>query len=340
MPLFRGVAFSAALCLSAAVAQPAKVPRVGVLANTIPTKDLVAGTTTHPAVVGLLQSLRDRGWIPGQNVEMVWRSAEGDYTRHPRQARELADTCDVIVVYGPGIDAAIKATRTVPIVMATSGLTFPPLKDELGHIRIASFARPGGNVTGLTLNTGAGELNGKRLELMKTAAPRIRRVAILGHDLPHADAHVGPRTRKSADALKLELATYSFGSALEKLEPVFAQMSRDRVDAVIVTELPATNLLAVQKEIHRLAERHGIVAMHEVLAAVDSGGLMAYGPDIDKLYLRAGHFIDRILRGTPPGEIPIEQPTQFELRVNVLAAKAIGLTVPPSLLVQAARVIQ
>jgi putative ABC transport system substrate-binding protein len=320
-------------------AQPARMPRIGVLANTIPTADLVAGTSTHPAITQLLEGLRERGWMPGKNVELVWRSAEGDYTRHPQQARELAEACDLIVVYGPGIDAAMGATNTVPIVMATSGLTFPPLKDKKGDVRIASFARPGGNITGLTLVSGGGELNGKRLELLKAIAPQIKRVAILGHDLPHAKAHVGPRTAKAAERLSLELATYSFNSAIEKLPAVFEEMSRDAVQAVIVTELPATNLLPVQKEIHRLAERHRIVAMHEVLSAVDSGGLMAYGHDIHLLYRRAGHFVDRILRGTKPGDIPIEQPTEFELRLNERAARAIGITLPQSLRVQARRVV-
>lgn len=322
----------------AAIAQPAGVPRIGVLANTIPTTELVAGTTTHPAVLTLLEGLRERGWVPGRNVEMVWRSAEGDYKRHPQQARELAETCDVIVVYGPGVDAAMGATKTVPIVMATSGLYAPPLKDESGAIRIASFARPGGNITGLTIS-GGGEFNGKRLDLLKAAAPHVKRVAILGHNLPHGAAHIGPNTWKAAEALSLELSTYSFESSLERLEAAFTQMSRDRVDAVIVTELPATNLLPVQREIHRLAEKHRIAAMHEVLSAVDSGGLMAYGHDINKLYRRAAHFVDRILRGTKPGDIPIEQPTEFELRLNVKAARAIGITLPQSLLVQAHKVI-
>jgi len=328
----------ALLLCSPAAAQSRQLPRIGVLANTIPTAELVSGTSTHPAPRLLLQGLRERGWIPGKTVELMWRSAEGDYSRHAAQARELANTCDVIVVYGPGVDAAMMATSTVPIVMATSGVG-GPMTDSAGVVRVASLARPGGNVTGLSVS-GANELNGKRLQLLKSAAPHIKRVAILGHTLGHAAAHIGPITRKAAEQLGVVVAPYAFGSALEKLEPAFAEMAKERVDAVIVTELPATNLPSVQKEVHRLAERYRMPVIHEVLSAADSGGLMAYGHDIEKLYLRAGHVIDRILRGAKPGDIPIEQPVDFELRLNLKAAKAIGLTPPESLLLQASRIIQ
>lgn len=334
MAFVRSLALAAGICLSGtAYAQPAKVPRVGVLANIVPTRDLVAGTSTHPATVGLLDGLRERGWVPGKNVEIVWRSAEGDYARHPQLARELADSCDVIVVYAVSIEAAMSATKTVPIVMATSGIASAPLKDKDGTVRIASFGRPGGNVTGLTLR--AGPALSKPFELLKAAVPHARRVAILS-DTPEDLA----RARKTAAArFDVELAVYDFDSAPEKLESVFAQMSRDRIDAVIVLDAPHTNLLPVQKAIHGLAERHRLAVMHEVLSAADSGGLMSYGPDIAKLYRRAPSYIDRILRGAKPGDIPIEQPTDFELRVNLRAAKAIGLTLPPSLLVQASRVV-
>lgn len=335
MFLVRSLAFVSAICLSGTVcAQPAKMPRIGVLANTVPVKELVAGTTTHPAIVLLMEGLRERGWIPGKTVEMVWRSAEGDYARHAQQARELAESCDVIVVYAAALDAAMSATRTVPIVMATSGAS-APLKDENGVVRISSFGRPGGNVTGLTLVVGP-EIVGKRLELLKAVVPHAKRVAFL----THSAYNLGPRTRKVAEAFSLEVPVYAWESAPEKLEPVFAQMARDRIDAVIVDEVPSTHLQPTQKAIHSLAERHRIPVMHEVLAAADSGGLMAYGHDITRLYRRAPYYIDRILRGARPGDIPIEQPTDFELRVNLKAAKAVGLTLPQSLLVQASRVIE
>lgn len=326
-----------AAAMSLASAQPTKVPRVGVLANTIPSAELVAGTSTHPSYLALMDGLRERGWVSGKTFEIVWRSAEGDYARHPEQARELAAQCDLIVVFGPGLGPAMAATTTVPIVMATSGVSGRVTVD--GVVRIDSIARPGGNVTGVSISGGT-DLNGKRLEIMKRAAPHIRRVGILGHNLPNASQVIGPVTRKAAGQLGLQLFTYSFLSNVANLEPAFAAMARDGIDAVFVLELPATNLRPVQVEIHRLAERHRMMAMHEVLLAVDSGGLMAYGPDIHKLTRRSAHFIDRILRGAKPGDLPIEQTTEFELRINVKAARAIGLTIPQALLFQASRVIE
>ena len=320
-----------------AAAQQARLPRVGILANTIPTADLIAGTSKHPAPRMLVDGLRELGWVHGKNVDLVWRSAENDYKRLPALARELAAKSDVLVGFGPGVTALIEATSDVPIVMATSGT--PGREVVNGVVRIESLARPGGNVTGLTLVPG-NEINAKRLALMKEAAPAISRVAILGHSLPHASGVVGPRTRAAEAALGITLSAYSFESEVSRLETAFAEMARDRIDAVFVLELPATNLAPVQLAIHRLAERYRMVVMHEVLAAVDNGGLMSYSPDINKLYRRAPHYIDRILRGTKPGDIPIEQPVDFELRLNLAAARAIGLQLPQSLVVQAARIVQ
>lgn len=149
-----------------------------------------------------------------------------------------------------------------------------------------------------------------------------------------------PSTRKAAEALSIELTYYAFESSPAQLEPVFEKMAREGLDAVWVVTLPATHLPPVQKEIHRLAERHRMPVIHEVLSAADTGGLMAYGHDIEKMYKRAPYFIDRILRGTKPGDIPIEQPADYEFRVNLKAARAIGITLPQSVLVQATRVIE
>jgi putative tryptophan/tyrosine transport system substrate-binding protein len=328
----------AALAATAiAFAQPAKMPRVGVLANTIPMAELVAGTGANPAPRMLVEGLGELGWSPGRNIELVYRSAEGDYSRLPALARELAATSDVIVAYGPGVEAAIHATEKVPIVMGASGVFGREMAGKV--VRIESLAKPGGNVTGLTLVPGR-EINGKRLSLIKEAAPRVSRVAILGHTSSHARAVIGPVTRAAAAEIGVSLSPYAFGSDAGKLDAVFAEMARDGIDSLLVLEMPATNLAPVQAAIHRLAERHRMVAMHEVLGAADSGGLMSYGHDIQRLYRRAPYFVDRILRGAKPGDLPIEQPTQFELRLDLKAARALGLTFPQGLLLQADRVVE
>ena len=313
------------------------LPRVGVLANTIPLGELTAGTTTHPAPRAVIDGMRALGWVDGKNMRFVWRSAEGNLERLPRLVDELlAEPVHVLVVYGPGAEPAIRKTLSVPIVMATSGVTGRMTVD--GKVRIDSFARPGGNVTGLTLSVGSG-LTGKRLELLKQLSPRIARVAVLAHE-GGSSLRVGPSTQAAAERLGITLHGFGFGKDAAGLEGAFAEMARTGMDAVVVAELPITNLPATQAMIHRLAERQRFPVMHEVLGAADSGGLMAYGHNIDKLYRRAPYFIDRVLRGTPPGEIPIEQPKEFELRLNLAAARAIGITIPSSLLLQATRVIE
>src|SRR5688572_10449770 len=336
--LRRAVAAVVALAIPVAMGQTAqKLPRVGILANSIPLVELTSGTTTHPAITSLVGGLRERGWVDGKNVQLVWRSAEGDLSRLPGLADELLrEPIDIFVGYGPGVGPAIRKTDTVPIVMATSGVT-GKLAVE-GKVRIESFARPGGNITGLTLSIGP-ELNGKRLELLKHAAPRMTRVAFLSHEGESRD-RFGPFTRSAAQKLGISLHAFGFGEDATGLEPAFAEMARQRMDAVVIAELPITNLASTQAPIHRLAERYRMPVLHDVLGAADSGGLMAYGHDINKLYKRASYFIDRILRGAKPGDIPIEQPGDFELRVNLKAARAIGLALPQSLLVQAARVIE
>jgi putative ABC transport system substrate-binding protein len=175
--------------------------------------------------------------------------------------------------------------------------------------------------------------------LLKRAAPGVKRVAFLSHEGGGGE-RFGPLTQAAAEKLGVTLHAFGFGPSSAGLDAAFAEMARQRMDGVIVAELPATNLPATQASIHRLAEFHRLPVLHEVLSAADSGGLMAYGHDINKLYRRAPYFIDRILRGTKPGDIPIEQPTDFELRLNLKAARTIGLSLPKSLLVQADRVIE
>lgn len=318
-----------------APAQSARLPRVGVVANTIPLADLVNGTSPHPAPRALVDGLRSYGWIDGHTVRLVWRSAEGNLDRLPGLVDELiSEKVDVLVAYGPGVEAAILKTETIPILMATSGVTGKLTVG--GKVRIESLARPGSNVTGLTLSIGS-ELNAKRLEILRLAAPKAVRIGFLSHE---SSGNFGPHTRGAAEKLGMTLHAFGFGPRAEALEDAFAEMARRGVDAVIVAELPVTNLPATQAAIHLLAQSHRMVVLHEVLGAVETGGLLAYGHDINKLYRRAPHFIDRILRGTKPGDIPIEQPVDLELRVNLKAARAIGITLPRALLLQASKVVE
>lgn len=320
-------------CLAAAQA-PGKLPRVGVLANTVPLTEMQAGTSSHPAIRAIIDGLRDLGWVNGRNVQLVWRSAEGDLTRLPALADELVrEQVDVLVAYGPGIGAAERRTDRIPIVMGASLVTGGDVLD--GRVRIESLARPGGNTTGLSLVAGGG-LTDKRLSLLKQAAPAIARVALLGF----GSRGFSPETEAAARTLGLTLHPFVFDGDVAGLQAEFEAMARKRMDAAIIADHPVTNLRATQAIIHRLAERHRLPVLHEVLSAADSGGLMAYGHDINKVYRRVPYFIDRILRGAKPGDIPIEQAADFELRVNLKAAKAIGLALPPSLLVQADRVIE
>ena len=317
-----------------AAAVHAQQARVGVLANTIPPAELSAGRTSHPAIRSLVTGLTELGWHEGRNIQYVWRSAEGDFRKLPKFADELAaESVDVIVAYGPGVSAAMHATHRIPIVMGASGVIGREVLD--GKVRVESLARPGGNVTGLSLSGGA-DLNGKRLEILKSVAPSIRRVGVLYHEA----TGFGPKTRAAARAMGITLQAFGFRSDVALLEPAFAAMVAAGMDAAIVVELPATNLPAVQAAIHRLAERHRLPVMHEVLSAVDSGGLMAYGADINKLYRRVPYFVDRILRGVKPADMPIEQPADFELRINLRAARVLGLEIPAPVLIQASKVVE
>lgn len=329
----RVFALAFVLCWGAvAAAQSRPLPRIGVLANTVPIAELVTGTSPHPAISSLVAGLRERGWVDGKNMQLVWRSAEGDLRKLPALAEQMVrQPVDVLVAYGPGGDAAMMATDRIPIVLATSGVSGRLVVD--GKLRIASLARPGGNVTGLTLVSAS--MGGKYLELLKQAAPRVRRVAFLT-DEPIV---LGPAIRAAAGSLGLTLESFAFES-LDRLETTYEAVARTGIDGVIVGDLPAFHLLPTQRRLHSLAERHQFAVLHLIISAANSGGLMAYGPDINRLYQRAPYFIDRILRGAKPGEIPIEQPMDHELRVNIRAAKALRLTLPSPLILQATQAIE
>jgi len=305
--------------------QAAKVPRIGYLAG-----DRAA--SPH-LIEAFRQGLRDLGYVEGSNVLIEYRDAEGKFERLPALAAELvALKVDVIVAGGtPLILAAKQATRTLPIVFAAAS---DPVTDGL----VTSLARPGGNVTGFS--NIAPDLVGKRLELLKQAVPGVNRVAILWQP-----GGTGERTeqdmRKGAEA-----AARALGVRLQFLEArgpadfdrAFSDMTRERAGAL--TSLGGSMFFSERRRLVDLAAKNRLPALYQQREFVDAGGLMAYGANLADNFRRAATYVDKILKGTKPGDLPIEQPTKFELVINTKTAKALGLTIPPSLLQRADHVIQ
>lgn len=338
----RGAAALLLLATSrAAHPQPAgKVFRIGFLANHIPLRDLETGRSSirFDSARALVDGLRQHGWEEGRNIQLVWRSAESRLERHPALAAELVGMrVDLIVTFSEGVDAAAAATKTIPIVM---GGYYNPVEAGL----VKSLAHPGGNVTGLVSSAGA-EFQ-KTLSLIREALPRVSRVTILHYDKEgrsdptpqwvRPDSSIG----KASRALGLDVRLLMFGSAAAVGEAIAAAV-RDGAQFVWVEP---TYALYGQRETPRLiaeaAIRHRVPMMHNVLSAVDDGALMAHGTDDTLAWKRVPYYVDRILRGAKPGDLPIEQPARVEFHVNLRAAKAIALDIPASLLLQADRVIQ
>src|SRR6266568_6602484 len=295
----------------AAGAQPTgRVYRIGWLTP--------AGAGPSPAS---REAMRALGYVEGQTVAFESRSAEDDLGRLPRLAAELVHSkVDVIVaVSPPAIRAARQATDTIPIVMAYWG--------QGGLIEsgiVASFASPGGNVTGLHIL--AAELDAKRLELLLQAIPKARKVGVLD---PQAAGFTLTDVRRVAEVLGVQLHITAVGRGSEGYERAFDSMAKARVEALLVPSFP--RFFRDAGRIIELAARRRIPAVYEWPAMAKDGGLMAYGPTFAELNGRVAAFVDRILKGVKPGDLPIEQPTKFELVINLKTAKALGLTVPPSL---------
>jgi putative ABC transport system substrate-binding protein len=314
-----------ATSFAAEAQQAAKVARIGWLAANL------AASPHLPEA--FRQGLRDLGYVEGRNVVIEYRDAEGKPERLPALAAELvALKVDVIVAGGtPQALAAKQATRTIPIL-------FPVATDPITDGLVTSLARPGGNVTGLSFL--APELVGKRLELLKQAVPGVSRVAVLWQP-----GGLGERTEK--DMLKgAEVAARALGVRLQFVEArgpadfdrAFSEMTRARADALTV--LSSSMLFNERRRLVDLAVKNRLPAVYPYREAVDAGGLMAYGANVADLWRRAATYVDRILKGTKPGDLPVEQPTKFELVINLKTAKALGLTIPPSLLGRADEVIQ
>ena len=304
--------------------QAAKIARVGILG---------ANPAASPRLEAFLQGLRDLGYVEGRNVVIEYRNHEGKVDRLPALAAELvALKVDVIVASNTGAALAAKrVTRTLPIVFAAAA-------DPVTSGLVASIARPGGNVTGLSAL--APELVGKGLELLTQAVPGVSRVAVLWQ--PGA---LDERTDK--DMLKAaEVAARALGVRLQFVEargPVhfdraFSDMTRTRAGALIV--LTSVMFINERRRLVDLATKNRLPAIYPQRDFVDAGGLMSYGPNGPDLFRRAATYVDKILKGAKPGDLPVEQPTKFELVTNLKTAKSLGLTIRPSLLLRADEVIQ
>ncbi len=308
--------------------QAAKVPRVGLL---------LPGRALEPVSLrnteAFKQGLLERGYVDGQNIAIEHRWAEGRLDRLPGMAANLVRLkVDVIVaVTTPSALAAKQATKTIPIV-ATA------IADPVGDGLVASLARPGGNITGFTFL--GPELVPKRLELLKEAIPRASRVAALWHPGVYSE----PTMR---DMLKeIETAARALGVQLQLVgargpddfDRAFSAMTTERANALIV--FPSPMLYAERRRIMDLAAKHRLPTIYAWREPVEAGGLMSYGASIPDLYRRAATHVDKILKGAKPGDLPVEQPTKFELVVNLKTAKALGLTIPQSVLIRADQVIE
>ena len=307
-------------------AQPKKVPRIGYLSPFDP----VAESTRSEAI---RLALRELGYIEGQNIAIEYRYSEGKVNRFPELAAELVRLkVDIILVSGGDrlILAAKNATKTIPIVMTGGGLD--PVEAGL----VESLARPGGNVTGVTNLTG--ELGGKRLELLKEAVPKLARVAVLYDPTgPSNVREVKEVLPVAARALRLTIQPWEVRAA-DGFEKVFAALNKQRPDGLYVSGGPLMN--ANQKRIADFALNSRLPSMYQRREAVDAGGLMSYGADLASSYRRVAYYVDRILKGAQPADLPVEQPTKFELVINLKTAKQIGLTIPPEVLARANRLIK
>jgi len=303
--------------------QPAKVPRIAYLGAT-------SLTANAARVEAFRQGLRELGYIEGKNIVIELRSAEGEQGRLPALVAELVRLkVDIIVSGGPSVTrAAKKATSTIPIVMAFDN-------DPVGSGVIASLARPGGNVTGLS--TLAPELSGKQLELLKEIVPKLSRVAIIGNSTEPGYAQVSKEIELAAGALKLKLQLLDVRDPKD-IETAFQAARKGRAGAVLL--LPASVLNSHRAQVVELAVKNRLPAAYPFPQFVEDGGLMTYGANRADLFRRAATYVDKILKGRTPADLPVEQPMKFDFIINLIAAKQIGVTVPPNVLVRADRVIR
>jgi putative ABC transport system substrate-binding protein len=327
-PKWLGIAVAVAFALCGAVAnaeQPKKVPQIGYLSA-------IDKATESPRIEAIRRALRELGYIEGQNLVTHYRYADGNFARMAKLAEELVLLkVDLIVTTGgdPVIRTAKNATQTIPIVMVGGG------SEPVGAGFVESLARPGGNITGLTnLST---ELTGKRLELLKGAVPKIARVAVLYEPTIAGNVIQVKEAQATAPALRLIIQPVDVGE-LGGLEKVFAALSKQIPDGLYVPGGPIMN--TYRQRIADFALRNRLPSIYSRREFVEAGGLMAYGTDLAHSYRRVAYYVDRIFKGAKPVDLPVEQPTKFELVINLRTAKQIGLTIPPDVLARADKVIK
>jgi putative ABC transport system substrate-binding protein len=312
-----------ALSVSAEAQLAAKVPRIGFL-----TGDSLSAISERSEA--FRQGLRELGYAEGKNIIIEYRYAEGKLDLLPNLAAELVRLKVDIIVTQSTLDAyaARQSTSTIPIVMTASG-------DAVGTGLVASLARPGGNITGLT--SLSRELSGKRLELLKEAVRGLSRVAVLWDAANPDKARDVEETQLQARTLGLELQSLEIRGPKD-FDGAFQAATRKRAGALLT--LADSLTITHQSRIVDLAAKSRLPAMHEQREFVEAGGLMAYGPNLLGLFRRVATYVDKILKGAKPADLPVEQPTQFELVINLKTAKKIGLTIPPELLARANKVIK
>jgi ABC-type uncharacterized transport system substrate-binding protein len=311
-----------ALSLSAQAQQSTKLPRIGCL--------LIAASPNPARREALRQGLRELGYVEGKNIVIEYRYAEGKLDRLSELAAELVRLkVDVIVTTGPtGTRAAKEATSTIPIVMAQD-------PDPVGNGFVASLARPGGNITGLA--TLRPEISGKRLELLREVVPKLSRVAVFGTSTMPGNAQALKETELAAGAFGVKLQ-YLDVLGPKDIETAFRAASKGRADAVLM--VAGSVLLSQRTQIADLAVKSRLPAIYYDPQFVEAGGLMTYGVSFTDLDRRAATYVDKILKGSKPADLPVEQPVKFELIINLKAAKQIGLTIPPNVLARADKVIK
>jgi putative ABC transport system substrate-binding protein len=311
-----------AVTITAEAQQPKKVPRIGMLVGP-------SSSFFSTRMKAFREGLHDLGYVEGKNIVIEYRYAEGVDERLPNLATELVQlNVDLIFVSGTtGTQAAKNATQTIPIVMTS-------VTDPVGTGLVASLAHPGGNVTRLS---NFSELGGKQLELLKEAFPKVTRVAVLWDPANAANARLLGEMKVAAGELRITLQPLEVRGPND-FEPAFSAIRKEHANALIVLRNAITYMYGTR--IVDLTAKSKLPAMYPDRVLVDTGGLMSYGPNFLDMFHRAATYVDKILKGAKPGDLPVEQPKKFEFIINLKAAKQIGLTIPPNVLVRADKVIK